>query len=39
MNKEKSKYLPPEIEVIVFECDDVITTSTPMPDDNLDEDW
>ena len=39
-------YQPPELEIIAFEIDDVITTSGPadsnnpyVPDDNVDDDW
>lgn len=30
----KEKYISPEIEIVEFECEDVITTSGIIPDDN-----
>lgn len=30
----KEKYISPEIEIVEFDCEDVITTSGIIPDDN-----
>ena len=30
----KEKYISPEIEIFEFDCEDVITTSGIIPDDN-----
>ncbi len=30
----KDKYIKPEMEIVEFECEDVITTSVIVPDDN-----
>lgn len=30
----KEKYITPEIEIVEFDCEDVITTSGIIPDDN-----
>ena len=47
MEKRKSKYISPEIEIIIFDCEDVMTSSSPNggytpdyePDNNTDSDW
>lgn len=39
MEKEKSPYIPPRMEVVMFECDDIITTSNYVSDENVDTDW
>lgn len=30
----KEKYISPEIEIVEFECEDVITTSSITPEEN-----
>lgn len=30
----KEKYISPEIEIVEFECEDVITTSSIIPEEN-----
>ena len=30
----KETYISPELEIVEFECEDVITTSGILPDDN-----
>ena len=30
----KEKYISPEIEIVEFECEDVITTSSISPEEN-----
>lgn len=47
MKAAKNKYIPPELEIIVFECDDIMTSSSPgveydpeyVPDNNIDIPW
>lgn len=35
-DKMKDRYIKPEMEIIEFECEDIITTSSLSPDDNND---
>ena len=50
MKKAKNKYIPPELEIIVFESDDIMSTSAEgggfvpndpdyVPDSNVDMPW
>ncbi len=38
-NKKSIPYVPPEVEIITFDCDDIIFTSNFGDDGNMDEDW
>ncbi len=35
-NVKATPYIPAELEIIAFECNDIVTTSIPVPDDNVD---
>ena len=37
-NVNSTPYMPAELEIIAFECSDIVTTSI-VPDDNVDGDW
>ena len=51
MEKVKTKYISPEVEIFIFDSEDVMTMSTPsggyppeydpdyVPDDNIDIPW
>ncbi len=50
MKSKKSPYVSPDVEIIMFECDDIVTSSSPGGevteyepgyswDDNVDSDW
>jgi hypothetical protein len=38
-NVKSTPYTSPELEIIAFECNDIVTTSIPIPDENEDEIW
>ena len=42
-NVKITTYIPPELEIIIYECSDIITTSNNndyyVPDNNVDDSW
>ncbi len=38
-NVKATSYIPAELEIIAFECNDIVTTSIPTDDENEDGNW
>ena len=44
-NSKPTPYIPPELEIALFDCKDIVATSTGdgsdgfVPDDNVDNNW
>ena len=38
-NVKNTHYIPPELDIVTFDCNDIVTASGYVSDENVDDEW